>query len=61
MPNTEAQNRYQKEKTRIFTIKVIRNTESDVLEKLESVPNVSGYIKSLIRKDIGSLPKQTTD
>ena len=27
-------------------------TESDILAKLESVPNKSGYIKSLIRADI---------
>ena len=36
----------------MYAIKVIKTTESDIIDKLESVPNKSGYIKSLIRKDI---------
>ncbi|MGN0614190.1 MAG: hypothetical protein ACI4JB_09880 [Porcipelethomonas sp.] len=47
-----AKERYDKAKTKMYAIKVIKTTESDIIEKLESVPNKSGYIKSLIRKDI---------
>lgn len=55
MPNTEAQNRYQKAKTKIYGVKVIKDTtEKDIFDKLESVENVSGYIKALIRADIAA-------
>lgn len=30
----------------------MHNTEADILEKLSSVENKAGYIKSLIRADI---------
>ena len=46
-------------------LKLNVKTDSDILEKLASVPNVQGYIKSLIRQDIGSVhdtdsvPEQT--
>lgn len=52
MYNKAAQDKYQRNKTRIITIKIIKSTESDILQKLESVDNISGYIKDLIRKDI---------
>ena len=35
-----------------FKIDCFTSTEMDIIEKLESVPNKAGYIKSLIRKDI---------
>jgi hypothetical protein len=47
-----AKERYDKEKTKMYAIKVVKTTEGDIIEKLDSVPNKSGYIKSLIRKDI---------
>ena len=42
-------------------LKLNLSTDKDILEKLSSVPNRQGYIKSLIRQDIctGSAPKQT--
>lgn len=30
----------------------MKNTEQDIIEKLDSVPNKAGYIKQLIRQDI---------
>lgn len=30
----------------------MKNTEKDIIEKLNSVPNKAGYIKALIRADI---------
>ena len=46
------QERYHKAHTQSFTIRLMKNTEQDIIKKLESVPNKSGYIKSLIRADI---------
>jgi len=37
--------------TRVF-IKLNKETDADILQHLEQVPNKQGYIKSLIRKDI---------
>ena len=37
-------------------LKLNLSTDKDILEKLSSVPNRQGYIKALIRKDIGSVP-----
>ena len=30
----------------------MKNTEQDIIAKLDSVPNKAGYIKGLIRQDI---------
>ena len=38
----------------MYTFKVIKNTEFDIIKKLDSVPNKAGYIKTLIRKDIAN-------
>ncbi len=46
------QDRYNREKTVIMGIRFVKATEKDILDKLASVPNRSGYIKSLIRADI---------
>lgn len=44
--------KYQSEKTTVINIRFVKSTEGDMLKKLESVPNKSSYIKSLIRSDI---------
>lgn len=46
------QERFDKLNSKRFVIKVMTRTEADILQKLESVPNKSGYIKDLIKKDI---------
>ena len=46
------QDRYHKAHTTSVTIRFMNHTESDLLEKLNSVPNKAGYIKTLIRADI---------
>lgn len=57
---TEAQKRAQKKydeankgKWRMIHLKLNRETDSDVIEKLESVDGIQTYIKQLVRKDIG--------
>ena len=53
---TEAQIRasvkYNKTHVRQISIKLNKETDADILSKLDSVDNVQGYIKDLIRKDI---------
>ena len=52
--NYIAKRKYEKEKTTSLNIRLINNTEQDIIEKLASVPNKSGYIKNLIRQDINN-------
>lgn len=46
------QQKYDKESTKTYAVKVMKNTEPEIFEKLESIENKAGYIKKLIRKDI---------
>lgn len=46
------QEKYARTKTKVYAFRVVKTTEPDIFEKLESVGNVSGYIKQLIRRDI---------
>nr|DAP10855.1 MAG TPA: hypothetical protein [Caudoviricetes sp.] len=46
------QDRYHKAHTVSIAIRLMKNTEQDIIQKLDSVPNKAGYIKQLIRADI---------
>ena len=46
------QSRYEARNIVRFTLKVNKNTDADILAKLESVENKQGYLKALIRADI---------
>ena len=48
----KAVNKFNKEKTRCIQIRLNKNTDADILEKLGNVPSKMGYIKNLIRDDI---------
>lgn len=51
----KAQKKYDKNskgKFKVLTLKLNKETDSDVLKKLASVDNMQGYIKGLIRKDL---------
>jgi len=50
-----AKERYDKAKTKVYGIKVVIPTEPEIYEKLESIPNKSGYIKDLIRADLAKV------
>lgn len=50
--NYAAQTKYKKNTTKQITLQLNLKTDMDILEKLISVPNKQGYIKTLIRKDI---------
>ncbi len=43
---------YNQEHTRRFVLNANRNTDKEIIEKLESVPNKQKYIFDLIRNDI---------
>lgn len=47
------QERYDKKNTVQVRMKLNKKTDKDILKKLNEVPNKQGYIKKLIRKDIG--------
>lgn len=50
-----AQRKYDqanRDKFKNVAIKLNREKEKDIVEKLESVENIQGYIKGLIRADI---------
>ena len=49
-----AVDKYDKKATRKILLKLNKTTDADILHKLDAVDNKQGYIKSLIRKDIGS-------
>ena len=43
---------YAKKYVRQISIKLNANTDADILAMLDSVDNIQGYVKELIRKDI---------
>lgn len=45
--------KYDSANTKQITLKLNLNTDKDILDKLEKTGNVQGYIKSLIREDLG--------
>lgn len=47
--------KYQAVNRRRFQVVVNRKTEGDLLEWLEGVKNVSGYLKNLVREDMRTL------
>ena len=51
----KAQKRYDeanRDKFRMVHLKLNRETDADIIEKLENSQNIQGYIKALIRADI---------
>ena len=57
MAESEAQKRarikYDAKKTIQYHLKLNKVTDADILAKLDSVENKQGYIKQLIRNDLG--------
>ena len=54
--STEAQKRasakYDREKTKTYALKLNLKTDADIVEWLAKQPNVQGYLKQLIRRQI---------
>ena len=51
------QERYAAKYKKQYSLPCFTTTEQDIIDKLESVPNKAGYIKSLIRADIAASKK----
>lgn len=52
-----AQKRYDeanKDKWRMIHLKLNKETDADIIEKLNAASSIQGYIKELIKKDIQS-------
>ena len=47
-----AQKKYRATNTKKYSLECAISTEADIIEQLEAQPNKSGYITSLIRKEI---------
>ncbi len=52
MSKYKYQDKWRKENTRVFKIRLSRNIDGDMIEFLESKDNKQGYIKELIREDM---------
>ena len=49
-----AKERYDERTARRVSLKLNKNTDADILQKLESVSSMQGYIKAMIRADIAA-------
>lgn len=55
------QEKYNRDKTITVNLRLVKSTETDIIEKLLSEPNKSGYIKRLIREDIARSNRVESD
>lgn len=53
-----AKAKYDAKTARYISLKLNRNTDKDILHRLDSMMNVQAYIKSLIREDIARNEKE---
>ena len=51
MSQPPSKTRWDRENTVVVTMKLNKNQDADIIEKLNSVDNKQGYIKRLIRED----------
>lgn len=56
-----AQRKYAAQKVVRKTLSLTRSADAEIIARLESVDNVSGYIKSLIRADIAAQAVRKTE
>lgn len=52
----KANARYAKTNMKQVKLTLNRNTDADILERLESCPNIAGYLKELVRADMEARP-----
>lgn len=50
--HTKAANAYHKRASRQYHLELHKENDTDIINKLETVDNKQGYIKTLIRRDI---------
>lgn len=54
-----AQKRYQKRAITQVLVKLHKENDADIIERLEAEPSKNGYIKRLIREDIAARANKT--
>jgi hypothetical protein len=52
IPDSEAKKKWDKANTQQVIMKLNKNTDRDIITRLDEVPSKQGYVKSLIRQDI---------
>lgn len=52
----KANARYAKTNMKQIKLTLNRNTDADILARLEACPNIAGYIKELVRADMEARP-----
>lgn len=52
MADSQAKAEWNRKHTAFIGLKLNKNTDAEILEKLATVPSKQGYIKNLIRADI---------
>lgn len=52
----KANARYAKTNMKQVKLTLNRNTDADILARLDACPNIAGYIKQLVRADIEARP-----
>ena len=57
IPDSEAKKEWDRANTQRVIMKLNKNTDSDIISRLEEVPNKQGYIKTLIRQDLAGKNK----
>lgn len=55
-PKVKAAIKYNQTHVKQIKLNLNLKTDADIIEKLNTVDNVQGYIKDLIRKDINNMP-----
>ena len=55
------QERYAAKYRKQYNLSCFVHTEQDIIQKLDSMGNKSGYIKFLIRQDLAARPGGTSD
>ena len=50
---SRASKKWRAKATTQFKIQLHKDNDADIIHKLDSVPNKAGYVKGLIRDDIG--------
>lgn len=53
--------KYQKKNTKAFSVRFNKNTEPEIVDKLESQENVTNYVRNLIREDLKKDKKDKKD
>lgn len=59
--SSEIQAKYDSTHCKHYSLKFNVINDEEIVEKLSSVPSIQGYIKQLILKDIGLVPKTESE